>query len=83
MAKLNIETIPCTGGMETKRITGFEDGELQELKNMKHYEAKEKLLEMLDKRNGGIGTCWYCGNGTFGLWFDNEAAYLNVGKTCD
>ena len=83
MAKLNIETIPCTGGMETKKITGFNDGELNELKSMEHSEAKDKLLEMLDSRNDGIGTCWNCGYGTYGLWFDNEAAYLNIGKSCD
>ena len=42
-----------------------------------------KILDMLDYRNGGVGTCWMCGPGVYGLWFDNEAAYLNVGKACD
>lgn len=83
MARLTVDTIPCTGSMETKKITGFNDGELNELKSMEHFEAKEKLLEMLDDRNNGVGTCWACGPGVYGLWFDNEAAYLNVGRSCD
>ena len=46
-------------------------------------ESKEKLLDMLDNRNGGIGTAWMCGYGVYGLWYDNDAAYLNIGKSCD
>ena len=83
MAKLNIDTSPCGRGMKTVKITGFRDGELSELKSMEHHEAKEKLLTMLDDRNNSIGTCWVCGNGVYGLWFDNEAAYLNIGSSCD
>lgn len=81
---LIISTVPSgRRGMETKKITGFNDGELSELKSMEHNEAKEKLMEMLNSRNNGTGTCWVCGNGVYGLWFDNEAAYLNIGSSCD
>ena len=83
MAELKIETLPCSAGMDTKKISGFRDGELSELKSMEHFEAKEKLLVMLDDRNRSIGTRWKCGNGVYGLWFDNEAAYLNIGRSCD
>ena len=83
-AKLKIEKIPSgRGGMDTMKITGFKDKELSELKSMEHGEAREKLIEMLNNRNDGIGTCWVCGNGVYGLWFDNEAAYLNIGSSCD
>ena len=70
-------------GMDTMKITGFRDGELSELKSMEHYESKEKLLEMIDARNGGVATAWQCGYGIYGLWYDNEAAYLNIGTSCD
>ena len=83
MARLTIDRSPCGSGMETVKITGFGDGELSELKGMNHYEAKQKLLEMLDNRNSGVGTCWQCGPGVFGVWFDNEAAYMNIGSSCD
>ena len=83
MAKLTIEKQPCTNALETMRIGGFSDRELSELKSMEHNEAKMKLLDMLDVRNGGIGTTWMCGYGVYGLWFDNEYAYLNVGRSCD
>ena len=75
--------MPCGNGMDTMRISGFADGELEELKAMEHSEAKQKLLTMLDERNNGLGTQWLCGNGVYGLWFDNEFAYLNVGRSCD
>ena len=83
MAKLTIEKSPCTNALDTMKITGFTDNELSELKSMEHYESKEKLLDMLDNRNSGIGTMWSCGYGVYGLWYDNDAAYLNVGKSCD
>lgn len=83
MGKLNLDFQKISSGMKTVKITGFNDGELSELKSMDHYEAKDKLLEMLDNRNSGVGTCWTCGPGVYGLWFDNEAAYLNIGTSCD
>lgn len=83
MARLTIEKQPCTSTLDTMKISGFGDGELSELKSMDNEEAKETLIGMLDNRNDGLGTCWECGFGTYGLWFDNEAAYLNIGKSCD
>ena len=83
MAKLDVNRIQRMGGMDTMKISGFGDGELSELKSMDHYEAKDKLLEVLDSRNDGIGTMWACGYGVYGMWFDNEAAYLNIGNSCD
>ena len=83
MARLTITKQPCTSSLDTMKITGFTDGELSELKSMEHYEAQDKLLEMLDFRNDNTGTCWKCGYGVYGMWFDNEAAYINVGNSCD
>ena len=81
--ELTIEKQQVYGGLQTMRIGGFRDGELSELKSMEHMEAKSKLLDMLDDRNGNIGTCWHNGYGVYGLWFDNEYAYLNIGTSCD
>lgn len=83
MARLTVEKMPCTNSMDTMKITGFSDGELSELKSMEHMESKMKILDMLDNRNDGLGTQWMCGYGVFGHWFDNEAAYVNIGKDCD
>lgn len=69
--------------MDTVKIAGLTDSELSELKSMEHNEARETLLGMLDFRNNGIGTEWACGYGVYGMWFDNEFAYLNIGKSCD
>lgn len=83
MSKLEITRTPCGSGMDTMKIAGFADGELSELKSMEHEEARQKLLEMLDERNNGTGTTWMCGYGVYGLWFDNEFAYMNIGRSCD
>ena len=86
MAKLTVEqcdSLASGRGMAAMRIGGFTYGELSELKSMEHYEAKSKLLEMLNTRNNGLGTEWMCGYGVYGMWFDNEYAYLNVGTSCD
>ena len=85
MQKLRIEEMPQRGlgSLVTMRVTGFEEGELRELKSMEHGEASEKLIEILNRRNGNIGTCWSQGYGIYGIWFDNEAAYVNIGKSCD
>ena len=53
MARLTVSKQPCTGMLETVKITGFGENELSELKSMEHYEAKETLLAMLDQRNDG------------------------------
>ena len=83
MNKLTIEKRPYSPGLDSVKITGFREGELNELKSMEHHEAKEKLIDMLDYRNMGQGTIWHNGYGIYGLWFDNEAAYMNIGTSCD
>lgn len=80
---LKIEKERYSGGLDHVKITGFSEGELSELKSMEHGEAQLKLVEMLDSRNHGEGTRYACGYGIYGLWFDNEAAYLSIGSTCD
>ena len=83
MTALKVEKFRCTSGLDTLRISGFNDGELNELKSMEHHEAEKKLVEMLDSRNHGEGTCYSCGYGIYSLWFDNEFAYMNIGTSCD
>ena len=81
--KLSYKEIERHGGTRTMRIGDFNDRELSELKSMEHGEAMETLLEMLNDRNDNIGTIWHNGYGIYGLWFDNEYAYLNIGTSCD
>ena len=84
MEKLQIDTLPSgMRGMQTKMISGFGDGELRQLKNLPNNEEKTALLDMLNQRNNDIGTAWACGYGVYEVWFDNEAAYMNIGTSCD
>lgn len=84
MEKLKLRKID--GGnrsLTTIEITGFMPGKLNELKSMEHRESLEKIVEMLNDRNENVGTCYACGYGIYEHWFDNEAAYINIGNTCD
>lgn len=83
MEKLTISTIERGNVTSTHKVTGFQEGELQELKRLPHGKAEEKLLQMLDERNGGCGTMYKCGYGIYGVWFDNEAAYFRAENSCD
>lgn len=84
MEQLKLRKIDAgSRAMDTIEITGFQPGELNELKSMEHGESLEKIIEMLDDRNGNAGTCYACGNGIYEHWFDNDAAYINIGKSCD
>lgn len=83
MERLTIKQIGIQSGLATQMITGFSDDELRQLKNLPHEEAEQRLIAMLDKRNDGLGTAWACGYGMYGLWFDNEATYVNIGNSCD
>lgn len=84
MSRLLVEEAPqFGGGMRTIMVSGFENGDLERLKSLPHSEAREALLDMLDARADGIGTVFQCGYGVYGVWFDNENAFLNVGDSCD
>lgn len=81
--KLTIEELDRQGSMRTMKISGFADGELEKLKSQPNLKAKQELLDMIDNRNGGMATCWHCGYGIYGVWFDNEFAYVRIGTSCD
>ena len=84
MKKLVIGTIDSgRNGMKTMMIDGLTDEELKALKRLDNSVAKEALLKVLDERNDGIGTQWKCGYGIYGVWFDNECAFVNIGDSCD
>ena len=84
MDSLTLDTLPSGSKyLETKRISGFQEGELEELRAMPHGQAEQKLLDMLDERNNGCGSYYHNGYGVYGVWFDNEYAYMNVGNNCD
>ena len=70
-------------GMKTMMIDGLTDAELKSLKSLPNDVAKEEILRIVDERNDGLGTCWKCGNGIYGVWFDNECAFVNIGDSCD
>lgn len=83
MGKLNIETKAEGMGVKTMKITGFTDAELSELNSMDFREMREKVLEILDARNSGIGTRWRNGYGCYNVWIMNGAVYAEIGMSSD
>ena len=84
MAALTIETVPGEyGGMVQKVVTGFSPEEMHELQSMEHREAEQKVIEMLDERNGNTGTCWACGYGIYGFRIGQIGCTFTIGTSCD
>lgn len=83
MEKLKVEAYDGDRRSTTHKVTGFEDDELYRLNMLPHSKAEDELIRILDERNGNLGTRWACGYGILGLWFDNEAAYVRTGNSCD
>lgn len=83
MEALKIETHYRNTGTDTMKVTGFTEEELSELNSMDYREMQEKVLEMLDTRNGNLGDCWKNGYGVYGMWIMNGAVYVEIGNTCD
>lgn len=83
MEELKIDKLDFGSSLDTMKISGMSEEELKDLRRVPHDVALDRLLEMLDKRNNGLGTRWACGRGVYSFWFDNVAAYVNIGRSCD
>ena len=83
MEKLKIETEHNRNGYQIKKVTGFTAFELDRLNRMPYQDMKQEALEMLDKRNDGIGTCWHNGYGVYQMWVGADALFVEIGSSCD
>jgi hypothetical protein len=64
----------------TLKITGFDEETFRWLKAMKHEDARRTLVELLGtfrKIGESSGEAW-AKRKIGGVWFDEEAAYMNV-----
>ena len=80
---LNVETFSEGFGSKCMKITGFTAQELDELEHMDYRDMKKKIVEMLDERNGKLGTRWVCGYGLYTAWIRNQALFVEIGSSCD
>ena len=83
MKALQIDSVGIDSGVATVRITGFEEGELEKLMQMPYGQMEQTVLEMLNERNHGVGTCWHNGYGVYGGWANVTGVYLKIGSSCD
>lgn len=80
MERLKVET-GRDSGFSVNTVTGFTPEELEEIgKDGIHYDS---LVRILNERNEGLGTCWSCGYGIYGVWIRNGVVYVRTGSSCD
>ena len=80
---LKIETIRESFGTKTIQLTGFSEKDLSELNSMDYRDMKDKIVEIADARNHGIGTCWHNGYGIYNAWILDGSVFIETGTSCD
>lgn len=80
---LKIETHFHGFGSKTMKVSGFTESELSELTSMEYREMIDTVLDILDRRNGNIGTCWHNGYGVLNMWVNAGCVYVEIGASAD
>lgn len=62
---------------DTLKITGFDEEAFRGLKAMQHEDARKALVGLLGKIGESSGEAW-AKRRVGGVWFDEEAAYMNL-----
>lgn len=70
-------------GSTIMKVTGFDDRELSELNSMDYREMIETVLNALDERNNGLGSCWQNGYGVYTMWITDKSVMVEIGNSCD
>ena len=73
-------------GVKTMQVKGFTKEEMSELLSMDYREFKDKVLDMIDDRMSGLGTCWHNGYGVYSMFTNNlypDSIFVEIGKSCD
>lgn len=83
MEELHVEKFRDGLGVNTMKVTGFTDREMNELGSMEHGELEETVLNLLNERNHGVGTLWKCGYGVYRVWVSGCAVFVEIGSSCD
>ena len=83
MEALKVEEFKRSIGTKTMKIDGFTGEELYDFERMDYRDMKNQVLEELDKRNNGIGTCWHNGYGVYNMWTRDNSVYVEIGTSCD
>ena len=83
--------MPCDGfrSIQRKLLTGFSAEEIEMIRKLQtdceYEELKGYVLGVLDRRNNGLGTTWFSGNGVYGAHFyeSPDRVILIVGTSSD
>lgn len=82
----NITTFREGIGVRIMQVDGFSDDEMKELGSMDYREMKDTVLEMIDRRNVGVGTCWHNGYGVYSMYTNSiypNSIFVEIGTSCD
>lgn len=80
---LAIETFREGLGVRCLKLTGFSEEEIQELAHCDYRDMKNRIVEIANDRNSGIGTTWQCGYGIYNAWTHGNEVFIEVGVSCD
>lgn len=80
---LKIETFREGLGVRCLKLTGFSEEEIQELAHCDYRDMKNRIVEIANERNSGIGTTWQCGYGIYNAWTHGNEVFIEVGVSCD
>jgi DNA-binding LytR/AlgR family response regulator len=57
--------------------------ELEDLRHLHYQDMKNAVLEELDRRNGGLGTCWHNAYYVYQMWVRDDAVMVEIGNSSD
>lgn len=83
MDALKVDRERQTNRTSIMRITGWTEQELEDLRHLHYQDMKNAVLEELDRRNGGLGTCWHNAYYVFQMWVRDDAVMVEIGNSSD
>lgn len=86
MKRLTIDVAQRGVGTSLMKISGFNEAEWNSIFSVgTQSDQIDRALDILDVRNGNLGTCWHNGYGVYGISKSNEVGtlFLNVGTNCE
>ena len=82
--KLDIKQESEIAGTRVMSITGLTPDMIAMLTELGYRDMIRKMVEILDKFAGNIGTCWQNGYGIYQMWITEDGVvHMEIGSNCD
>lgn len=83
---LKIEQVETDRFFNLMQVSGFTEEDMENLNSLDRNAMEAAALEMIDRRNGGIGSCWKRGYGVYGFFPHPRmkgTLMFRIGNSCD